>query len=191
MTSYRSLTDFELAGLLKTGEEKAFREIYERHWKKSYLAARRRLNDDDIAEEVVQDIFCKLWRRRETFVLSKGFDNYFAIAIKFEVINQMAKKARHTTFEKTSAATYSEADNSTIEDLDLKELKTQLQEAIDALPDKCRMVFKLKYEQDYTQQQIAAEMEISEKTVEAHLSKARKTLKSTFQGMLSLLICFL
>jgi len=191
MIQYSSLTDFELVDFLKTGEERAFREIYERHWQKSYLMARKRLSDDTEAEEVVQDIFCKLWRKRDSFVLTKGFDNYFAVAVKFEVINQLAKKARHTRFERERLTRFSEADNSTIEDLDLKELKEQLQQSIDALPDKCRQVFKLKYEQDYTQLQIAAELEISEKTVEAHLSKARKMLKGTFQGMLGLLICFL
>lgn len=88
-------------------------------------------------------------------------------------------------------SSFSEIDNSTINDIDLKEFQHQLQQSILELPDKCGQVFRLKFEKDYTQQQIAEELQISEKTVEAHLSKARKLLKSKFGRLLNLLICFL
>jgi RNA polymerase sigma-70 factor (ECF subfamily) len=188
---YSQLTDFDLSKLLKEGQEKAFSEIYGRYWEKLYIIASKRLNDTSEAEEIVQDIFCRLWRKKESFVLTKGFDHYFAVAVKFEVINRMAKKTRHSVFEKEISSSSSGTDNSTVEELDLKELKRQLQDSINELPEKCRMVFKLKYEKDYTQHQIAQELNISEKTVEAHLSKARKILKGTFKNLLGLLICFL
>lgn len=191
MLIYSQLTDFDLAKLLKEGEERAFREIYERYWDKSYVIACKRLSDGIEAEEVVQDIFCNLWRKKDSFLLSKGFDNYFAVAVKFEVINRLAKQARQSVLKKQAAQVFSEIDNSTIDDIDLKEFKKQLQDSIDALPEKCGQVFRLKYEKEYTQYQIAEALNISEKTVEAHLSKARKILKKTFGNVLGLLICFL
>lgn len=188
---YSQLTDFNLSELLKNGEERAFREIYARYWDKSYVIACKRLNDAIEAEEVVQDIFCNLWRKKDSFILTKGFDNYFAVAVKFEVINRLAKQARQSVLKKQASKVFSEVDNSTIDDFDLKELTKQLQNSIDALPEKCGQVFRLKYEKEYTQYQIAQELNISEKTVEAHLSKARKTLRKTFGRILGLLICFL
>jgi RNA polymerase sigma-70 factor (family 1) len=191
MPVYSLLTDLELASLLNTGEEKAFREIYKRYWDKTYIKSFKRINDTSEAEEIVQDIFCNLWRKKDKFTLVKGFDNYFSGAVKFEVINRFAKQARQNKLKDVVLSSFSEIDNSTIDDIDLKEFQNQLQESILELPEKCGLVFRLKFEKDYTQQQIARELQISEKTVEAHLSKARKLLKNKFGGLLNLLICFL
>lgn len=191
MQTYSKLTDVELAELLANGEELAFREIYVRYWDKLFIVARNRLHDSLEAEEVVQDIFCNLWRKRAAFVLTRGFSNYFAVAVKFEVINRFAKKAREAVYASELASTYSDTDYSTVQDLNMNELKRQLQESIDALPEKCQKVFRLKYEKEYTQHQISQELLISEKTVEAHLAKARKTLRSSFGNVLSLLITLL
>ena len=188
---YSQLGDFDLSRLLQQGDERAFSEIYKRYWEKLYLIANKRLNDSAEAEEIVQDIFCKLWRRRDTFLLTKGFDNYFAVAVKFEVINRIAKKSRHAVLKKEISLIYTETDNSTVEDLNLRELKKQFQDLVNALPEKCRMVFKLRYEKYYTQYQIAQELHISEKTVEAHLAKVRKSLKGTLKIFFGLVICFL
>lgn len=188
MQDYHELTDFDLVKLLNKSDEFAFREIYIRYWDRLYIIARKRLRDAIEAEEVVQDIFCNLWRKRESFTLSKGFDHYFSVAVKFEVINRLAKKARHSIFEREASFTFSESDFSTIESINLQELKNQLQQSVSLLPEKCRIVFLLKYEKDYTQHQIAQELQISEKTVEAHLSKARKTLRGSFGSALTLLI---
>ncbi|WP_129714063.1 RNA polymerase sigma factor [Pedobacter sp. SYP-B3415] len=191
MFTYRQLSDFELAASLSRGDERAFREIYERHWQSCFSNARKRLRDAAEAEEVVQDIFCKLWRRRASFVLGKTFEQYFAVAVKFEVINQLARRSRKEAYAREVAIGYSEADSTTQESLDLRELTKQLQECINMLPEKCRAVFRLRYEQNYSQFQIAETLHISEKTVEAHLSKARKTLKASFGLLLALLICLI
>lgn len=191
MYGYSLLTDGELAALLRTGDEKAFREIYQRYWEKTYLKAYKRIHDAFEAEEIVQDIFCNLWRKHETLSLIKGFDSYFAGAVKFEVINRFAKQARQTSLKNEVRSTYAEAANSTFDLIDLKEMQALLQETLDQLPDKCGLVFRLKFEKEYSQQQIAREMQISEKTVEAHLSKARKILRTKFGSTLGLLICFL
>lgn len=185
------LNDFELASLLRRGEQIAFREIYERYWDFVYGRAYRRMQDSFEAEEIVQEIFCNLWRKRERIVLSKGFEHYFSGAVKYEVINRFAKQARHDVLKIKASSLHSIADNSTHQNLDLKELQVHLQKSISELPEKCSQVFRLKYEQEYTQQEIARELGISEKTVEAHLAKARKLLKIKFGQVLTLLICFL
>ena len=188
MQAYNQLTDFDLAVLLKNGERTVFRELYDRYWDKLYVIARKRLNDEMEAEEVVQDIFCNLWRRRDHFVLTTGFSNYLATAVKFEVINRLAKRVRQQVYQKEAARTYSELDYTTVQTLDLNELKIRLQQTIDTLPEKCRLVFTLKHEKGYSQRQIAQELSISEKTVEVHLSRARKTLRGSFGNLLNLII---
>ncbi|WP_207421799.1 RNA polymerase sigma factor [Desertivirga brevis] len=191
MQLYGQFTDLELAGLLSEGDKEAFREIYIRYWNKLYVIARNRLKNSAEAEEVVQDIFCNLWRKRQSFTLIKGFSNYFAVAVKFTVIDLLAKKARQINYEREAWYSFSENDNSTIQTIELNELEKQLQESILLLPEKCRIVFKLRYEKGYSQNQISLELNISEKTVEAHLAKARKTLRGALGSGLVLLISLL
>lgn len=188
MPPLNNMTDFELADSLRADGEAAFRIIYERYWDKLYILARKRLNDALEAEEIVQDIFCNLWRKREKFKLTTGFDNYFAIAVKFEVINRLAKSARATAFEKEALKSLSDLDLGTLQQIDYLELQRQFKICVNALPEKCRLVFELQHEKGYSQRQIAEELDISVKTVEAHLSKARKTLHGVFGNLLTLLL---
>lgn len=171
------MNDFELVARLKAGEEPAFREIYDRYWDKLYIIARNRLRDAPEAEEIVQEIFLDFWSRRSDFQLEKGLENYFTMAVKFKVINRLAKRARAAQNARDYAAYHPEADNNIIPLLDYKVLKQELASVVGALPEKCRLVFQLRHEQGYSLRQIADQLDISEKTVEAHLTKARKTLR--------------
>jgi RNA polymerase sigma-70 factor (family 1) len=177
MSFYSQLNDFELIARLKAGEEPAFRAIYDRYWNKLYIIARNRLGDALEAEEIVQEIFLDCWKRRSDFELEKGLENYFTTAVKFKVINRLARLASAARNTRDYAARQPDTDNTVISILDYKELKHQLASAIGSLPEKCRLVFLLRHEEGYSLRQIANELNISEKTVEAHLTKARKTLR--------------
>ncbi len=179
MRDYNGLDDFTLQALLQKSDQNAFRLLYDRYWDKLYVMARKRLGDAQEAEEIVQDIFCNLWRRRAQIKLVKGFSNYFSVAVKYEVIDHLAKRAHATAFEKEAAAALSEFDPTTLQWLDYQELQQRFKITVDALPEKCRLVFNLQYEQGYSLKQISQELQISVKTAEAHLTKARKTLRGS------------
>jgi len=188
MAPYDKLNDFEVAELLRADSEAAFKLIYNRYWDKLYVIACKRMGERLEAEEVVQDIFCNLWRKRRSLTLSKGFDNYLAVAVKFEVINRLAKHARASAYEKELAGALSEVDESMLQQLDYNELQRKFKDTVNGLSEKCRIVFNLQHELGYSHQQIADELDISTKTVEAHLSKARRTLRDTFGIFLGLLL---
>lgn len=190
MVSLSKHSENELAGLLKTGSEAAFSEIYNRYWDKLYIVARKRLDSAFEGEEIVQEIFCNLWRKRETFQLDKGFNNYFSVAVKFEVINRLQKRERIQKLEKNLSIQLTEVDETTADQIGFNELKAQIELTVKQLPEKCQLVFRLKHEVGLSQKQIAAQLDVSEKTVEAHLSKARKTIKDQF-GALGILLFFM
>jgi RNA polymerase sigma-70 factor (family 1) len=183
-----NLPDLELALHLKEGNSSAFTVIYERYWKQLFVIASKRLGDEDEAEEIVQEIFLNLWRRRETFNLTTGFANYLAIAVKFEILDAMRKRAHVSKYNQELGRSFAEADESMLRQMDMSELQQKLQLSIKILPEKCQLVFKLKYEQGYSQKQIADELDISEKTVEAHLSKARKMLRNRLGCLLMIIL---
>ncbi|RFZ90235.1 RNA polymerase sigma-70 factor [Mucilaginibacter conchicola] len=180
--------DFALAALLRSGDELAFSSLYDRYWSKIYLAARNRMGNKADAEELVQDLFYKLWKRRAVFELTKGFDNYFAVAVKYEIINRLAKRSRATVLERELGRRLSDIDESTIQALDYSELQERYNLVINQLPERCQLVFRLQQERGMSQSQIAEEMSISIKTVENQLLKARKSLRKQFGGLLPLLL---
>ncbi|WP_317169199.1 sigma factor [Mucilaginibacter humi] len=69
MSAIHLLDDDQLTGLLRTGNELAFTEIYNRYWDKLYYIAHKLLKDTDAAEEIVQDVFFILWKKRETLTI--------------------------------------------------------------------------------------------------------------------------
>lgn len=179
MSKYQSVSDQELVCLLNANDEIAFNEIYERYWSGVFLVARNRLLNDVDAEEIVQKIFCNLWQRRSSFVLSKGLKAYFSVAVKYEVINHLVRRKRESSFIERFSKENTDEDLSTLETLSFNELEERLYNSITLLPERCQLVFKLRFEKEYSQKEIAAELAISEKTVEAHLAKARKHIRAT------------
>ncbi len=177
MQLYSSFSDDELAELLNQGDQKAFREIYCRYFSKVYRAAKNRMRIQEECEEIVQEIFSNLWKRRSGFKLAKNFDSYFSVAVKYEVINRLAKLERIANAENYVAGSFEELDNSLVNHIDFSQLRHQVNEAIKELPDKCSTVFRMRHEMGYSPKEISDLLNLSVKTIEAHLTKARKILK--------------
>ncbi|HTI58124.1 RNA polymerase sigma-70 factor [Mucilaginibacter sp.] len=184
MYDYNILEDSELIQRLSADDNHAFTEIYNRYWKKLFTVAANKINDLDEAEEIVQDIFISLWRRREELTVIDTLSSYLAVSVKYKVIKLLDKRNTRQKYLGYSKDHISIADNYTEEWLEFEELKSRLTIFVAELPEKCRMVYQLSRESGYSQKKIAAEMGISEKTVEAHLGKALKTLRARLSQFL-------
>lgn len=179
MAALSSLPDHDLLLLLKKGHEPALTALYLRYWDKLLVVAINRLNDASEAEECVQDVFFSLWQRREDLQLSHSLATYLAVAVKYRVINALDKQYRlRNRIERSFVNSRDDQGFSAEDRLLEKELQEQITASINKLPEKCRIVFKLSREQGLTNKQIAADLDISEKTVEAHISKAIKDIRS-------------
>lgn len=184
MFNYYTLCDKELTELLEAGDDYAFTEIYNRYWKKLFSIAANKIKDLDEAEEIVQDIFISLWKRRDELGVIDTLSNYLAASVKYRVIKILNKRSHQQKYAEYSMQTLNLADDSTQQLLDFEELRARLSKFVADLPEKCRMVYQLSRESGYPQKKIAEEMGISEKTVEAHLSKALKTLRTRLSQFL-------
>jgi RNA polymerase sigma-70 factor (family 1) len=173
----KSYTDQELLELLQKGDDDAFTGIYLRYWDKLTVVAMNRLGSLEEAREVVQEVFCNLWRRREQLEIAYSLNTYLAAAVKYEIFKRFAVKSRRRRLEQQVLGQWQEAADYTLQYLNANELQSELSQLIKALPEKCRVVFQLSRDQGYTQKQIAKELGIAEKTVEAHLSAALRKLR--------------
>jgi len=178
MTVYSSYSDTELLHFLHLEDESAFTEIYNRYWQVLFNVAANKTNNLAEAEELVQDIFLDIWKRRLTIDISSNLRAYLAVALKYRVINLMARRQRRWQYEQYTGKKMSIADHSTEQWLGFDELQGRIAALVAELPEKCRVVYQLSKESGYSQREIALHLNISEKTVEAHISRALKVLRT-------------
>jgi RNA polymerase sigma-70 factor (ECF subfamily) len=186
MNRHSKLSEPELISLLKTGDELAFTEIYNRYWKKLFTVAANKIGDLEEAREIVQNIFISLWNRRTQLEIRGALSSYLAVSVKYRVINVLDKKNNHQIY--LDNLRISDIDDSTRQWLAFMELKDRLAELVAELPEKCRLVFVLSRDGGHSQKQIAEKLGISEKTVEGHLTKAIKSLKTGLNTFLLTLL---
>src|SRR6201991_3757046 len=84
-------TDQELLGLMVTGSEQAFSTLYKKYWEQAYSTACRKVDDGELAKEIVHDIFLDLWKRRLERSIAH-FPAYLNKAVNYRVINALIQK---------------------------------------------------------------------------------------------------
>lgn len=164
----------ELIAALTLGSESAFTEIYEHYWFRLLALAYSHTKNKQVAEGIVQDVFISVWNRRGTLKIH-SLSNYFAIAVKFSVFKykQREQRRREIEMENCKSEEYILDD----EMIEARFLEEYFRGVVEQLPEKCRMVFNYSRVTGLNNPEIAREMNISEKTVEAHLTKAIKALR--------------
>ena len=182
MLTINLLDDNDLSLLLKKGDERAFTEIYSRYWQKLYFIAHKLLKETNAAEEIVQDVFLILWKKREVLEI-KALPQYLAAMTRYSVYRFLAKsklvKEQENTLGKLNADGFSEID---IDNKILLEIISQLS---NQLPAKCRLVFQYNKLQDKSLAEVAEQLKISQKTAEGHLTKALRIIRANFGDTLS------
>ncbi|QKJ32609.1 RNA polymerase sigma-70 factor [Mucilaginibacter mali] len=183
----RKYGDDQLVAALQKGEATAMTEIYDRYWRKLLAIAYNHTKDKSTSQEIVQEVMIKLWDRRED-VRIDSLPNYLAMAVKYSVINYAVRERRRSeiAFKVISQAdTYFDDEN-----IYAQFLQEYISGVVETLPEKCKLVFKSSRENGKTARQIALDMDISEKTVEAHLSKALKSIRYSLRnaGVISLTV---
>lgn len=168
------LTDDLLLRLLQASDEHAFRELYQRYWKKLFTTACYKLKSKEAAEEIVQNIFVSLWEKRATLQI-ENLENYLYIAVKYKVINYVeALMVRQAGQKQLAGNTTDESTEATIM---INDLHAAIQQALTQLPAKTREVFTMSRFEKYTVREIAGHMNLTEKAVEYHITQSLKLLR--------------
>jgi len=191
MTDFTKLSEDELMGLLKQDRLNAFREIYARHWKKLYSDAYKRLKSKELAEEIVQEVFTNLWIKRSQLQINTTVGGYLHTSITHRIIDQFRKETIRSKYQEAFKTLHSEVDNSTENEIMLKELTSTIENEVSQLPDKCRSVYELSRKEHKSNKEIALQLRISEKTVENHLTNALKRLRHGLSHYLVIVVALL
>lgn len=191
MRNYRTLSDKDLVLLLRKDKIPAFAEIYERYWSVLYAAAWKRIKSKELAEEIVQDLFTGVWINRNEITIHTSLKSYLLTSIRYRILNHIEKELVRRRYRESLQAPPGNTDNVTEETVYFHDLRNCLEQEISQLPPRCRQVFELSRKACKTHKEIAAELNISEKTVENHLTKAISMLRTGLKEVISLLPVFL
>lgn len=168
-------------------DREEFEFLFKKHFKGLSFFALEYVKDYDIAREVVQEVFTNLWLKRDTIEPGKSPQSYLGTSVKNRCLNYLRdhRKFDHSIieFEGLDQREYAEHDQ-----LVTEELKQLIEEAIASLPAKCRAIFTLNRLENKKYQEIADEMNISVKTVEAQMTKALKIMRQKLSEFITLFI---
>ena len=142
------------------------------------------VGDLDEAKGLVHEVFVSMWDKFDHLPADMNYKSYLYTAARNRSLNHIRDKKRNVLIENVSEAEFAE----TIDPLAASELETEIEIAIQSLPEKCRMVFELNRVEGLKYAQIADKMGISIKTVEAQMSKALSVLREHLKEFLSLII---
>ncbi|HEY1063394.1 MAG TPA: RNA polymerase sigma-70 factor [Daejeonella sp.] len=174
MTNYSDLTDSQLIDLLKSDNESAFTEIYNRYWKPLFDTAYSIIQDEDSSKDIVQNVFISLWQRRKVSDI-QSLKPYLQQAARFLVLKAIRANQTDLRFYERVKEITSEILND--DPLIFKEQQLLIQNLLNSLPESCRETFRLSREEGYTYKQIASHLNISEKAVEKRMSKSLKHMR--------------
>ncbi|MCD7901234.1 MAG: RNA polymerase sigma-70 factor [Bacteroides sp.] len=179
--------------------ETSYKLLFHKYYSNLLFYATRLLEDDEEAEDVVQDVFVEVWKRRESMDIGEHIQAFLYRAVYTRCLNVLKHRSikgkYSTAMEEISEkrTTYYQPydNNEVIKRIENRELRMEINQAISELPDKCKEVFKLSYLYDMKNKEIADVLHISLRTVEAHMYKALKVLRSRLGHLWLILLLFM
>lgn len=162
---------------LMTGNEKAFRSLFETYRNDVYVYSISMLKTHPLAEEIVQEVFLNIWKHRNRLNPELSFKSYVFTITRNLTFNLISKTANNRKLKKMvfyeSQRSYSPIENKTAE----SHYETLKKKAIEQLPPRRRLIFEMSREEDKNYKEISKELNISISTVKGQMSKALATIK--------------
>ena len=170
------LPEEKLLSLLRSGEESAYREIYNRHYAVLCHYAQTFLSDGFLAEAVVNDTIYHLWEIRENLLITSSLRQYLMSAVRNRCLNYLkANRRENASLEEAVRAFLGE--EVVLGKMLSEEQEKALMEAIEELPEECRTVFKMSRFESLSYAEISSLLGISVNTVKYHIVRALKTIR--------------
>lgn len=183
------LTSKDLVINIIAGDKSSFEKVYRYYYSRLNYFAKQYVFDSEIAKNIVQDVFTELWVKRNVLQEETNLNAWLFTVTKnksLKIISHLKSQKNYSNYinSRQLVINYSALSDFDTSNFVFEELQSQIDEALDKLSPACRKVFEMSRFEDLKNKQIAEELNLSIKTVEAHISKALRSLKSALKDYL-------
>lgn len=168
--------DRRVVELLKQGDAETFEKVFFSFAERIYYFAMRYMRNQHDAEEIVQEVFVKLWENRSNLNDQLSFSGYLFTIARNTIFNQNRKKVNEQAYQEYVKVFLENSTRRTEEDLIYSDIKGIVDKVVEDLPPQRKLIYKMSREKGLSYKEIAEELKLSERTVEAHIRLALKTL---------------
>jgi RNA polymerase sigma-70 factor (family 1) len=156
---------------------RAFEQLFRHTYRALCSYSDQLVRSPQLAEEIVDDVFCTLWGNRKRINIASSFQSYLIVSIRNRSLDclRKAKSERHVVLEHAERVPCRQS--IAHDPLIFEELSCRIDHAVNTLPEQCRLIFKMSREQDMSYKEIAGMLKISVKTVDTQIGRALKSIR--------------
>lgn len=177
MLNYETISDNELAELLRSGDRAAFTEIYNRYKWLLHTHAYKWMQDREEAKDIIHELFAALWTKREQLSFPDNLSAYLYTAVRNRIFNVISHQKVASQYLSSLQSFIDEEQAAADHLVREKQMTLLIEKEIAALPAKMRAVFELSRKEQLSHKEIAEQLTISEQTVRKHVQHALKILR--------------
>lgn len=174
-----------------------FDSIFRRTYSRLYFYALSLLSDESDADDVVEEVFAGLWRRMDEIDLEDNIEGFLYRAVYTRSVNVLKRRnvdagrlAAIEDINNMRMEYYSGMNDDPLHSMENAELRRKIEDTINMLPEKCRQVFRMSYLNGMHNNDIAEELQLSVRTVEAHMYRALRFLRERLGECLTAAVIF-
>lgn len=168
--------------------KEGFEELYNLYAEDLLIVALNQLDSPGEAENLVHDVFCSIWERRDNIEIEGDIEHYLFRSVKLAVIKNIRNKSTRRKLDSVILSNVPVSENTVEQQVAFNDLKEKISDLVNCLPGRTQEIYRLSREKYYSNKEIATRLIISEKTVESHITKSLKFLRSNLLMMLIILL---
>jgi RNA polymerase sigma-70 factor (family 1) len=173
---------------ISEGDERAFQLIYKRYSRRMLSFAGKVVKSPHVAEEIVQEVFIRLWEQREVLAEVKNPENYIFIVIRNKSFNYLRAAANEQSRREQLWEALEQRASDFYTTLEAQESEQLFEKILAKLSPQQRKIFRMSREEGFSHQQIADELLLSKKTIKKHVADALKIFKAYYKVLRT--VCF-
>lgn len=182
MSENDHVNDNILVTKILQNDEEAFKALYNRYSKKIYFFSLKYLGNNVEAEELVQSVFINVWENRESLDATNSIKNYIYKAAVNYIYNYLRKKAIRARFIESEINKGEIISNLTYEQIYFHDTKRLVSSIVETLPSQQQKIFQLSRNKGLTNKEIANKLDLSVRTIENQIYRARKIIEDALKG---------
>lgn len=176
---------------VRSGDTAAFESIFKNLYKPLCAYAMVMMKDKDSSEEIVQQVFVKIWERRASLNVSSSLKAYLYQIVRNDCLNALKHEKIKEQYRQHKVIEMQQHHENASHRLTSRELEQQIQNAIDELPEQCGIIFRMSRFEELKYKDIAEQLSISVKTVENQMGKALKLMRLKLADYITITLTFI